>query len=294
MPKAKLTSEAIKQITRSKSLKQFRCAESTIDDKSLERLATLPNLTAVDLSNCPSISGKSVSYLSACPRLIFLKLAGESIDDNTLTAIGSMSSLRILGLNGTAVSDSGIEQLAGLNLSGIQLVHSPISDSSVKVFSKMSNLTVANLRGTKISDAALRHLAACRKLKKLEVSECDQPGITDRGCEELAKIQSLENINLWLSKITDAGLKPLVSLPKLNSLNLDNTSITDDGTKIIAKMKGLTWLHLGKTKITDACVPTLKKMTNLKFLDITTTALSAEASQEIADALEPNGCEVNR
>ena len=294
LPAAKLPLEAVKQISRSRSLEQFRCPESTLDDKSLMSLSALSNLTAVDLSDCSSISNKSIPYLSACRRLKFLKLAGESIDDDTLKAISGIKSLRILGLNNTAISDAGVEQLAGLNLSGIQFVGSPIGDASVNVLSEMSNLTVANLRGTKISDESLRHLTACKRLKKLEVSECNSPGITDLGCEELAKIKSLEGVNLWLSKISDAGLEPLVSLPNLTSLNLDNTAITDQGTKTIAKMKNLTWLHLGKTKITDACVPTLKSMTNLTFLDITTTALSAEASQEIADALEPGGCEVKR
>ena len=293
-PGAQLPVEAVQQLVRSQSLTQLRCAESSIDDQSLEYLASLSKLAAVDLSNCKSVSAEGIAHLSACPRLKFLKLAGDSIDDNALQTIRNIKSLRILGLNNAAISDDGMRQLGSLNLSEIQLFQSPIGDASVKVLSEMSNLTTANLRGTKISDTALQHLTACRKLKKLEVSECDQPGITDRGCEELAKIKSLENINLWLSKITDAGLEPLVSLPKLTSLNLDNTAITDEGTKTIAKMKGLTWLHLGKTKITDACVPTLKSMTKLTFLDITTTALSAEASQEIADALEPGGCEVKR
>ena len=112
----------------------------------------------------------------------------------------------------------------------------------------MKNLAVVNLRDTKISDAALSHLTQCGKLKKLEVSECSQPGITDLGCEHLAKIQSLENINLWLSKVSDDGLKPLRKLVKLTALNLDNTAITDAGTETIAQMKQLTWLHLGQNK----------------------------------------------
>ena len=130
------------------------------------------SLQAIDLSHCQSISAKGISRLTACPQLKFLKLAGQSVDDNFIKSIGDMKSLKVLGLNDTSISDEGFARLSVLDLFEVQLVRSPIGDSSVEALSGMKNLAVINLRDTKISDVALSHLVKCGKLKKLEVSEC--------------------------------------------------------------------------------------------------------------------------
>ena len=210
LPKANLPLQAVKQLAQIHSLKQLRCAESTIDDASLEQLATVRSLQAIDLSHCQSVSAKGVSQLTACPQLKFLKLAGQSVDDGYINSIGDMKSLKVLGLNDTSISDEGFARLSVLDLSEVQLVRSPIGDSSIEALSGMKNLAVVNLRNTKISDAALSHLTQCGKLKKLEVSECSQPGITDIGCQHLAKIQSLENVQNLRGQKVRLGIASLL------------------------------------------------------------------------------------
>lgn len=291
--KATLDEASIEAISKSKSLKQIRCAQTRLGDAELQFLGQINSLEAIDLSDCNRVSSRGVEYLANCPRLKFLKVFGKAINDNTLNIVAGMKSLRVLGLNDSAVTDEGIAKLAELNLSEVSLFRTSIGDASIAVLAKMPNLSTVNLRDTRISDQSLASLADCSKLRRIDLSECNSPGITDVGCESLAKIPTLQEINLWKTKVGNSGIELLARLPNLKKLNLDDTEVGDRAVIAIGKMNNLNWLHLGKTNITDASADVLQKMTKLRFLDITfTNQMSEDASYDIADELEPLGCYV--
>ena len=291
LQKASISEDGVKAISASTSLKQFRCSQTRVGDPELLHLAKIKTLEAVDLSDCNRVTTVGVEALSNLPKLKFLKVWGKSINDQTLNVIGGIKSLRVLGLNDTAISDKGITALAGLNLSEAHLFRTAVGDDAVKVLSGMSNLTSLNLRDTKISDAALKYLVGAPKLKKLDLSECNAPGVTDAGCVSIAKMKNLQQLNLWTTQVTNAGVKELAKLPKLTWLNLDNTPIGDEAVESISGMP-LTWLHLGKTGITDNAAASLEKIKTLKFVSLSQTKISKDAFYEIDDALSPRGCYV--
>ena len=74
----------------------------------------------------------------------------------------------------------------------------------------------------------------------------------------MAKLQKLTNLSLP-TQITDAGLKEVAKLQNLEELNLFRTKITDAGLKEVAKLQQLTRLNLQGTKIFNAAVAELKK-----------------------------------
>ena len=167
-----------------------------------------------------------------------------------------------------------------------------LATKSLSVLANMPKLQTLNLRDTKISDKGLKSLVKLKGLKKLDLSECNSPGVSSDSGATFAQIPSLESLNLWATNFTDEGVKELATLSKLTWLNLDNTKVTDRGVQAIESMNQLTWIHLGKTKVTDGVVPSLLKLENLKYLDVSYTALTKDAFYELEDYFDPKGCKL--
>jgi hypothetical protein len=70
----------------------------------------------------------------------------------------------------------------------------------------------------------------------------------DGGLTGLARLTSLQALNLWDVPITEANMRELAGLTKLQSLNLAYTPLTDAGLKPLAGLKELRKLDLRRTK----------------------------------------------
>ncbi len=289
---ATLSNAAVKKISEFPALEQIRCAKTRVSDADLVHLANLKTLKAIDLSDNTGVSIKGITELAKCPKLSFLKVYGPAINDEVLKVVGTMKSLTVLGLNDTAVTDVGLKELKGLDLKEIHLLRTLISDESLKLISEMPNVVSLNLRDTRLTDEGIEYLTKLDKLQKLNLSECNSPGITDASGPILARMKNLTQLNLWSTKFSDKGLASVVELTKLTSLNLDNTNMTNEGIKLLEKMPQLTWLHLGDAMITDEVGGVLKGLKNLTYLDLKRTKLSQDMKYEIDDELSPNGCDI--
>jgi Leucine-rich repeat (LRR) protein len=121
-------------------------------------------------------------------------------------------------------------------------------------------------------------------LEHLDLSECG--GIHDSAAELISTIDSLKQLNLWLTMVSDSGVERISRMSKLEWLNLDNTQITDIGVANLKSMKGLTWLHLGSNRVTDASVESLVSMRQLKYLKVAhCPGLSMQAKNRLKSEL---------
>ncbi len=271
-------------------LEQIRCGQTRVGDAGLEHLRSMTRLRAIDLSDCNSVSSAGVEALSGLPNLKFLKVWGPQINDRTLDSIAQMSSLEVLGLNDTRVTDAGIEKLAGLtSLQEIHLVRTRTGDRSLEIFSALPNVATLRLRDTQLSDAGLEYLARIKGLERLDLSENSSPGITDAGMQSVGRMENLVELNLWTTQVSDEGIHSLVNLGNLRWLNLDKTLVTDAACQTLAQMPQLEWLHLGSNNLTDAAVQPLLKLPNLRYLNLKQTGISQDAWFEIDDVVSQRG-----
>lgn len=95
--------------------------------------------------------------------------------------------------------------------------------------------------------------------------------ITDAGLDAVAKLASLETLDLRSTGVTDAGLAKLAGLKSLSHLNLVNTGITDAGLEKLATLPGLTKLYVWGTKTTPEGIAKLKAAFPKLALDNGTT-----------------------
>ena len=111
-------------------------------------------------------------------------LAGKKITDAHLKDLGAVRDVVWLNLANTAVSNDGLEKIAGLKLKKLHLEKTGIGDAGLVHLKEMVDLEYLNLYATAVTDEGLKHLTGLKKLKKVYVW---QSKVTEAGMRELEK-----------------------------------------------------------------------------------------------------------
>ncbi|XP_040018456.2 C-Maf-inducing protein-like [Gasterosteus aculeatus] len=123
---------------------------------------------------------------------------------------------------------------------------------------------------SKSTDADLARLLSSGSFGNLENLSLAFTNVTSACAEQLIKLPSLKQLNLWSTQFGDAGLRLLSEhLACLQVLNLCETPVTDAGLLALSSMKSLCSLNMNSTKLTADTYQDLKaKLPNLKDVDV--------------------------
>ncbi|MGI8978523.1 MAG: leucine-rich repeat domain-containing protein [Pirellulaceae bacterium] len=146
---------------------------------------------------------------------------------------------------------------------------------------------------TGFRDADSPTLAAHPMLRELRLS--GNPGVTDKTLKSIARIKSLQMLELAHSNITDEGLKDVARLPKLRELYLSSTPVTTRGLDHLLPMQSLHRLVLVNTNVDDEGLAAIGKLRGLRILDLDKTKVDGPGLVHLAKlpnlmALDLNGC----
>ncbi|XP_048829096.1 LOW QUALITY PROTEIN: C-Maf-inducing protein [Brienomyrus brachyistius] len=123
---------------------------------------------------------------------------------------------------------------------------------------------------SKSTDADLARLLSSGSFGNLENLSLAFTNVTSACAEQLIKLPSLKQLNLWSTQFGDAGLRLLSEhLASLQVLNLCETPVTDTGLLALSSMKSLCSLNMNSTKLSADTYEDLKaKLPNLKEVDV--------------------------
>ncbi|XP_064414717.1 C-Maf-inducing protein isoform X1 [Latimeria chalumnae] len=123
---------------------------------------------------------------------------------------------------------------------------------------------------SKSTDADLARLLSSGSFGNLENLSLAFTNVTSACAEQLIKLPSLKQLNLWSTQFGDAGLRLLSEhLTSLQVLNLCETPVTDAGLLALSSMKSLCSLNMNSTKLSADTYEDLKAMLpNLKEVDV--------------------------
>ena len=130
----------------------------------------------------------------------------------------------------------------------------------------------AGLNGEgQMTDDLLEDLSQrAQTLTALGLSGCRQS--TDAGVGHLARMPSLQHLDLSGTGITDAGMQVLRALPQLRTLSLASNRVTEAGIGVLAHCDELEHLNLwASAEIGDAAVRALAGKRKLRHLTIALT-----------------------
>lgn len=107
----------------------------------------------------------------------------------------------------------------------------------------------------------LDDMSELRKLElfaQLQSASFAGTNLDDAGLAHVARVKTIENLNLQETEVSDAGLAALASLPNLRYLRLK-----------------------GNSQLTNACVPQLQRLTRLVDLQIHETSIDETGLREL-------------
>ncbi len=161
--------------------------------------------------------------------------------------------------------------------------------------------TFANYRNLEFSKQGFSYLRRMRNLRTLKIIDCTVEDkwtenlaelpllelslagseVTGSCAHELARIQSLEILDLNRSNFTDDGITPLSKLPALQLLNLNNTRVTDASADALSKLQNLRTLRVAWTHITSDSLALIAKLNKLHWLDFGNNKINSAQDLEL-------------
>jgi hypothetical protein len=223
-------------------------ATAEITDQAMERLSRLDFVTRVDFEGAQALSDAGLGLLSRMPQLEELVLGGwhDRVTDRGLEVLRHVPSLKRFSMGwAQRITDAGVAHLAFCDsLEQVNLMGTPTGDGLLSALLGKGHLRSLKT-GKQITDAGIpllhdlpgfRALATMPSLRGIAVS-CERVDdgalsklyyagktrITDLSLEILARMDSLESIELWeIAGITDAGIAALAKLPNLREISVED------------------------------------------------------------------------
>jgi internalin A len=133
-------------------------------------------------------------------------------------------------------------------------------------------IVAANLRGSWVNDVEMMDLARLPSLERLDLSHTR---ITDEGLLLLKRAPKINDLNLYYAElITDQGITEIKDWKHLKRLNVRGTRISDGALEIVSHLTELEALDIANTSITDNGLDFLITLTGLKELSLGPRRLS--------------------
>lgn len=155
---------------------------------------------------------------------------------------------------------------------GIDISETGITNDDLAHLAVLDQIRSLNISYTRITDDGLKHLQHLGSLEELILDGCY--GITGTKLDEVAKLQTLKQLQMGGTRIRSTQLRHLKPLATLKSLDLGFTDIDDQCINHLLGLPELEELRLHGTSVSDAIVPSLPQLSNLRVLHLTRTQIS--------------------
>lgn len=139
------------------------------------------------------------------------------------------------------------------------------------------------LSGSNVDDSGLISVAKIESLQNLDLRGC---AVGDAGIAHLGGLKQLNAIKFSgkdaATQVTDAAMKTLAGIKTLEEIALDFLPITDRGVAALGGLPKLSDLYLAGTQVTDEAAQTLASFSALKKLRIASTPFGNDGLAELA------------
>ncbi|HTI51448.1 MAG TPA: protein kinase [Planctomycetaceae bacterium] len=164
------------------TLEKFDLSFSAVTTEGLAHLRHLVNLRELYFYMCPNVRDDGVAHLSELTQLVTLHLGGTKVTDEGLEAVGKMTELTSMLLDGSPIRGRGLVHLASArNLDWLHLANDPLDDDEFEVVTRLSVKTLS-LTNTALTDRSVRYLKTLKNVKQMHIGGTR---ITESGEAEL-------------------------------------------------------------------------------------------------------------
>lgn len=143
-----------------------------LDDGLFAALATLPNLTNLDLgNNLPGVTGRGVGALRACPKLDMLTLINGQFSAEAAEELRDLPGLRYLNVSANPLTARHAAAFAATGVRKLVVSRCGVDDALAATLATMPELSELVVIATPLTDRGLAAFHRCTTLKSVNVSE---------------------------------------------------------------------------------------------------------------------------
>ena len=266
-----------------------------ITDAALDTLAARPALTALDVRGTAVTRAglkKIVDRFPTCDIRSDVppepKILAPTVDSDRAIALWALARKGTVALANAAKKQvKTATELPGepFQVGAIQVAVKSAKSGPLKIptFAELAEITRFDLTSNALTDADVAGLGSMPKLWLLRLSG----PLTDAVLPSVKRYPMLRYVGLSQSRITDAGLAFVAKIGTLENLQLaESAQITDAGLNAFAGHDRLHSLDFTKCPgITDACVPTLKALPKLAELYLEGTKVTRDGAAKLTAEL---------
>lgn len=240
------------------NIEELAISYSRINPGAIGHLAALGQLQRLTL-NDTVFRFEDLRLLRPLLRLVKLNLRRTSISDAELPVLTALSGLRVVYLDETQVSETGLEflhkispdldcfadnpdderqrlkaaiaEVAGSRSDALEVVGCMLKDGDVSGLGDLEGLKCLRIRARYLGDQAFRQIV---RLSSVETLDVENTGITAHALCGLAEMTALQDLKLNARQIDKGVVEALKKLPALRALRLhqiDDSTIPDDFMK---------------------------------------------------------------
>ncbi len=233
--------ETCAPLAKMKKLKSVTVNNANIQDQTLEMLATLPELTYLDIRRDLKLNNASLEILQKMPKLTELHAHYNSFTNSGVNKISKVQTLKVVDVRGC----------------------SDVSDNSAKYLAKLPELEQVYFRFM-ISNEGIGYLANAPKLKFAEFQDCN--GINAESVDSFLKMPALTGLRFFRCKgIDDATIQGIAQRP-LERIELRDLNLSNEGIAPLKNQTGLKTIELSELASVDAAGLT-DLLSSLKGID---------------------------
>jgi Leucine-rich repeat (LRR) protein len=251
-----MTGAALKTIAGLAKLERLSLLQNRFNDLNTRRLSKMPQLRSLDLRGNMEAGNMTLAVVGKLPQLTALKHRSTAVTDSGLADLAASQSLESLLMQDFAITSAAGPELARLSkLSSLEIFRCQgFGSDGVLALAGMplNRLTLRDLPD--VGDPALAVLAKLPQLKRLYLHELASLG--DEGLRHLASARELEVLDIWsVPRMTDATVQVIAALPNLKELSIRETGVTEASAAAIAampKLQSLTFKDNGSLSAENA------------------------------------------
>ncbi|WVZ24259.1 hypothetical protein V8G54_002803 [Vigna mungo] len=282
----RITTSALWPITGMNTLQELdlsRCFK--VNDAGISHLLSIPNLVKLRISET-GVTAKGVKLLASLENLSLLDLGGLPVDDVSLISLQVLKRLQHIDLWGSKISNKGAAvlnkflKLSYLNLAWTSVTKLPTL-SSLECLD-MSNCTIDSILeddksplaklifsgATFLNESGVFSYANTNLVSFLDVAHTDLHKFFF-----LSKMKLIEHLSLSSCMMGDDSVEMVACVgANLKSLNLSGTRVSSAGLGILAgHVPNLEILSLSQTPLDDTGISFISMMPSLKDVDLSNT-----------------------
>ncbi len=268
-----------------RQLKSLDIRNSRLTSEAARELRLINTIESFNMEDCKLTDSHALARsLADMSRLKHIVIRRTNINDADLAELASMTSLKTLELVSTDVRGDVLRELAKLPIQSL-ILHSKLATAeSLTCLADFENLEELYLDAPNVFVDELPSLARLKKLQALSLYACNFSEMTSSADNSrfLSELPALKSLVISSDSVSNATFEAIAKIQSLESLEMVHTIMSDAQVVALEPLQNLTSLkvHMAE-KISAATIPSLLQHRKLEVVCLTNARISWKDAEQL-------------